>query len=169
MVLNIAKKTVCVKKFKPGASKVTGVIDVENVLDSVRSSYFKETYIVMSTRGEVQRWKKHWRNYLMSPQGHELLHYRLISKKGVCAFVMSVINFFVGVSKHELTVFERCAITWAKPLLNWPLCSNYLPSFAKYGASKSCFDILVVERIIRKYPFLMRSRSGHLSLCCNFD
>ena len=99
------------REGKPGATNVTGVLDVENVLYFVWLPYLKETYIGMSTRGEVQRWKEHWRNYLMSPQGHELPHYGLIRNKCVSSIVMSAINFFIGVTTNELAVFERCAIT----------------------------------------------------------
>ena len=84
VVLNIQKKIVCVRKVELGATKVTGVIDEKNVLDFVCSPYFKETYIGMSTRGEVQRWNEHWRNYRMSPQGHELPHCGLMTQNNVC-------------------------------------------------------------------------------------
>ena len=51
------------------------------------------------------RWKEHWRTYLLSSQNHEVPHYVLLRQKGVCAFHMSVINFFVGVTTKELSIF----------------------------------------------------------------
>ena len=72
----------------------------------------------MSTRGAVQRCKEHWRNYLMSPQGHELPHCGLITKNCVFVFVMNVMNFFVGMTTAALAVSDRRAITCCKTFID---------------------------------------------------
>ena len=72
VVWDETKQVSGVKKVKFCGEKLKSVvIDVENCLYSMWSPHHTETYLRMSSRGQIQRWKEHWRIYLLSPQNHE--------------------------------------------------------------------------------------------------
>ena len=130
------RKKLCLKdlggSFVPGNLLEAKGLGADKCLYLCWSPYFTQAYLGISIRGEVQRWKEHWRNLLHSQQNHELPHCRLIRKKGVCLFLMTVVALFhEDVTKNELEHFERIAITWFRPQFHYPLCQKWIRFFGQ--------------------------------------
>ena len=132
------------------------------------SPHHKETHLGMTTRREIQRWKEHWRNNLLSPQNHELPHYPSLIRKGRCSVTMSVLNYFApDVFQNEVGMFERIAIAWFR-FYNWPFCAKWIPHFGQLGPLGNTIDFLIGVRTVSRQRHVGHDRSRRAHLICLF-